>query len=160
MIFVTVGTERYPFDRLLQFVDFAVQKNNVMDEIIFQLGPSFYQPKRGQVKKFLPFTTMREHLKNASLVITHGGVGTVNLCLSLGKKPLVCPRRKSLREAIDDHQLYYSRFMEEKGYLLVAESQQELEDKMMRLIQEGPATNFSQPSKEKGRLISFLNSLL
>lgn len=160
MIFVTVGTERYPFDRLLRYIDETIERCAIKEEVFYQIGSSHYRSKQGRVELFLPFTTMKEYVQKASLVITHGGVGSVNLCLSFGKKPIVCPRKKSLGEAIHNQQLRYAQFMEEKGYLFLVQNEKQLEEKMMRGLQEVNAPLPSFDSSEKDKLVNFLNSLL
>lgn len=160
MIFVTVGTEKYPFDRLLQYVHEAVQNLKIQENLFCQVGPSTYNFRSGTIEKFVPFSKMVTLIQEASLVITHGGVGTVNLCLSFGKRPLVCPREHSLGEAIDDHQIAYSQHMEKMGYLLMARTAQEIQSKMKETLSSQSTQAILKPSPDKMSLVAFLDSVL
>lgn len=162
MIFVTIGTECFSFDRILEYIDHALQKNHIDEKIIYQKGSSHYTPAHGEVEKFLPFSQVKQYIQDAKLVITHGGVGSVNLCLSLGKKPVVCPRKGSLEEAIDDHQILYARYMAKHGYIHLVESEDEMEEKILDALDENQKHLFENKlgqSPEKIRLFSFLESI-
>ena len=45
MIFVTVGTERFPFDRLLRAIDEGVRDHRIDKEVFAQTGCSLYKPR-------------------------------------------------------------------------------------------------------------------
>ena len=56
MIFVTVGSQKFPFDRLIKKVDEMIRENLIEEEVIIQTGTSttanflkawsFYEPDR------------------------------------------------------------------------------------------------------------------
>ena len=161
MILVTVGTERYPFDRLLRYVEHAVEKCAPDEEIVYQIGSSHYQPVRGRVERFFPFSRMKQLTQEASVVIAHAGVGSVNLALTFGKKPIVCPRKKSLNEAINDQQARYARFMADNGFVLLAQEAEEMEARLRESrIVDASSLPTPASASERERLVSFLNSLL
>jgi UDP-N-acetylglucosamine transferase subunit ALG13 len=103
MIFLTVGTERFPFDRLVKAVDeIALGKSY---KVFMQIGKSNYIPKSGEWARFLSFEEIKEKINNASIVISHAGAGSIILIMQLGKVPIIVPRYKKLGEHIDDHQI-------------------------------------------------------
>ena len=142
MILVTVGQERFPFDRLLRLVDEAMASGEVEGPAFAQTGHSSYVPRFFPCAAFLPPDKLRELIRRSTLVITHGGVGTVVQCLEEGKVPLVVPRDPRRGEHLDGHQLEFSARMEVEGRVLVARDDAEFQVKLRnygRLAQElGP----------------------
>ena len=107
MILVTVGSERYPFDRLIQAVDNLAYRG-VLQEVFCQTGQSHYQPEHCLWKSFIPFSEMLEHIRSSDLIIAHGGAGITLLCLQEGKIPVLVPRRRRWGEHVDDHQMEFA----------------------------------------------------
>lgn len=105
MILVTVGASQFPFDRLLRFVDELA----VDEEIVVQHGSSTIRPLRGRCVDFLPFEALALHVASARAVVTHGGVGSILISLSQGKRPFVVPRRRCFGETVDNHQVESAR---------------------------------------------------
>ena len=73
MIFVTVGTHEQPFNRLIQKVDELKKDGTIQDDVIIQTGFSTYEPKYCQWSKLIPYQQMVKNVKDARIVITHGG---------------------------------------------------------------------------------------
>jgi UDP-N-acetylglucosamine transferase subunit ALG13 len=106
MILVTVGTNEARFDRLLQ----AVAGLTFTEPVVVQHGHSAaVGPSGSTLVDFLPFDELVEHVRQARVVVTHAGVGSIMVALANGKRPVVVPRRKSRGEAVDDHQLQLGR---------------------------------------------------
>jgi len=119
-IFVTVGFESFPFNRLIQIIDEGVREKSICAPLLIQTGHSSYEPRCCPSKRFLSFDEILGFLREAEVVICHAGVGTTLLTLSLGKIPLLFPRQAKYREHVDDHQIEYARKMEEQKKALVA----------------------------------------
>ena len=45
MIFVTVGSRNYPFDRLFKKLDMLFEEGVITDSMFAQIGTSTYQPR-------------------------------------------------------------------------------------------------------------------
>jgi UDP-N-acetylglucosamine transferase subunit ALG13 len=125
VIFVTVGTNEARFDRLLR----GIEDLGRDEEVLVQHG---HTPPTGCPNcifvDFLPFEQMLETMRQARVVVTHAGVGSVMVALSVGKRPVVVPRRQALGEAVDDHQLQLGRRFAETGLVTLTESEQGLHD--------------------------------
>jgi len=130
MIFITVGTEKFPFNRLLETLDKAAVLGAMGHDIFAQTGASTYKPKHFDFKRLIDFDQMIEKIKKADIVIAHAGVGTVVLCLSLGKVPILFPRRNELGEHLDNHQLEFAQKMNDTGKTIVAFNEKELVEKI------------------------------
>lgn len=114
MIFVTVGTHEQQFNRLLEAVDKLKEDGTITEEVIMQTGFSTYEPKYCQCEKLFPYTKMIELVKQARIVITHGGPSSFIMPLQEGKVPIVVPRRKEFGEHVNDHQVEFAKSVAER----------------------------------------------
>ena len=126
MIFITVGTENFPFNRLLKAIDEAKASNQIKEEVFAQRGNSDYLPSNYDFANFLDFYKELEYIKKADIVITHAGTGSTFLTLSFGKIPIIFPRQKIYNEHLDDHQIEFTKKMQQQGKVLAAYNEKEL----------------------------------
>jgi beta-1,4-N-acetylglucosaminyltransferase len=82
VIFVTVGTT-LPFDDLVRAVDRLAAQGALAEPVLCQIGHGQYVPGHCEHFRFKP--NLDEETGRASLVIGHGGTGTVTGLLSSGK---------------------------------------------------------------------------
>ncbi len=120
MIFVTVGTEKFPFDRLLKTLDEGKGLGLIEQEIFAQTGSGLYEPKYFQYQSMISFKKMICMINQAKIVVSHAGVGSTILCLSLGKIPIIISRRSELGEHVDNHQVEFAERMDDIGNVIVA----------------------------------------
>lgn len=109
-LFVTVGSNRYPFNRLIRHIDAMIPQSW---RITWQLsgGPAAYQPKRGRVEALLAFQEAQHLLRTCDTVICHAGVGSVMSALEHGQRPIVVARSQAHGEHVDDHQHDLAAFL-------------------------------------------------
>lgn len=105
MIFITLGSQKFQFNRLLKAVDDLIGKGIVTDEVFAQSGYSDYKPKNYSYKKFLDRDEFAACEAKADIVITHGGTGAIIGAVKKGKKVIAVPRLAKYKEHVDDHQL-------------------------------------------------------
>jgi UDP-N-acetylglucosamine transferase subunit ALG13 len=122
MILVTVGNATQGFRRLLDAVDFQAREGALKGEdILFQSGhTSNFCPPIGRHIPFIPLEQYEQSVKEADLVISHAGAGTLIHLLRLGKIPVVMPRRKKYGEHVDDHQVELVEGLEALGRVIPA----------------------------------------
>ena len=101
MIFITLGSQKFQFDRLLE----AVDELQTDEEIFAQIGYSDYKPKNYKYKEFLDRDEFGKVMDKADIVITHGGTGAIIGAVKKGKKVIAVPRLKKYGEHVDDHQI-------------------------------------------------------
>jgi len=101
MIFVTLGSQKFQFNRLLR----AVDELQLDDEVFAQIGYSDYKPRHYQYKEFLDRDEFSSVMDKADIVITHGGTGAIIGAVKKGKKVIAVPRLAKYGEHVDDHQL-------------------------------------------------------
>ena len=114
MIFVTVGTHEQQFNRLIQEIDRLKKENVIKDEVFIQIGYSTYGPQYCKWKKLLSYSEMNEMYEKADIIITHGGPASFMKALELKKIPIVVPRQVKYEEHINDHQVEFVKFVEER----------------------------------------------
>ena len=129
MIFITVGTHEQPFDRLLKCIDKMVEDGIIKEEIICQKGYTDYEPQNYKAEKLIPYEQMQENIEKARIVITHGGPASFIAPLSIGKIPIVVPRKKEFNEHVNNHQLEFSKEVAKRmKNIIVAETDEEIID--------------------------------
>ncbi len=144
MIFVTVGTHEQPFNRLIRYIDKMKEKGLIREEVIIQTGYSTYEPRYCRFSKLFPYSEMCRFVKEARIVITHGGPSSFIMPLQEGKIPIVVPRQKRYGEHVNNHQLEFCRAIEERsGNIIVVEEVRELKRAILRydkIVAEMPSS--------------------
>ena len=105
MIFITLGSQKFQFNRLLKAVDELVEKGTIQEEIFAQIGYSDYKPKNYEYKVFLDRDEFAKMMEKSDIVVTHGGTGAIIGAVKKGKKVIAVPRLARFGEHVDDHQL-------------------------------------------------------
>ncbi|MEA5512657.1 glycosyltransferase [Nodularia sp. UHCC 0506] len=105
MILVTVGTEQYPFNRLMQWVEVLLQSEMIQEEVVVQYGNSTILPAGAKVYRFLKEEKFQDLIQQARIVIAHCGEGTLLLLDSLDKPYILVSRSQEFKEHVDDHQV-------------------------------------------------------
>ncbi|MBT0948028.1 beta(1,3)galactosyltransferase EpsH [Streptococcus lutetiensis] len=116
MIFVTVGTQKFQFNRLLQAIDDYSRKTD--EEIFGQIGNSTYFPQNYEYKHFLDKNEFRHKMESSDLIITHSGVATIIEALKLNKPVIVVPRLEMYGEHVDNHQVQIAESFDESNLVL------------------------------------------
>lgn len=105
MIFVTLGSQKFQFNRLLEKLDELISNNVIKDTVFAQIGASDYKPTNYSYQKFLSRDEFAKKMDEATTVITHGGTGVIISAVKKGKKVIAVPRLMKFGEHVDDHQL-------------------------------------------------------
>lgn len=115
LIYIIVGNDRRPFNRLLdKVVEFIGDDDQV--EVVVQNGhtPQF-QRKNWTWSRFFDSEQHIENLTKSDLVIAHAGAGTLIDCINHKKRPLLLPRLKEYDEHKNDHQMEIYHFALDKS---------------------------------------------
>lgn len=162
MIFVTVGTTKFSFNRLLQAIDKAMLDSNKHESLIIQSGTSAYQFKyrNTQVFKEMPFDKMISFFKKSRLTICHGGPATIFLALKFGKnKPLAVPRTRKFGEHVDDHEVSFARYLKEGKKVEIVLPKENLSLKLKEYLNYQKVSkkrkNLAPPKRLIEKLVSF-----
>lgn len=127
-MFVTVGNATQGFTRLLEAVDTAAGNGVFGDEKVFmQAGNNpHFQATHCQQEPFVEMQRFEALLKEATLVISHGGAGTLINLLQNGRIPIVMPRQREYSEHVDDHQIELVRALASEGRVIAVYTPEEL----------------------------------
>lgn len=124
MIFVTLGSQKFQFNRLLKEVD----KLLTDEEIFAQTGYSDYKPQNYKYKEFLDRDEFTAWEEKADIVITHGGTGAIIGAVKKGKKVIAVPRLAKYGEHVDDHQIQLIAQFKGQNLICGLDDATELED--------------------------------
>ncbi len=130
MIFVTIGTQQQNFQRLFDYI------NNIdtNEKIIVQKGKSKHKLNKKIITyDFIPYEEMEKYIRKARIIITHGGGGTVFKALKLNKKVIIVPRLSKYKEHINDHQLEFSKYLQEKNYCFTVETEEDFQEALKKI---------------------------
>ncbi len=124
-IFVTVGTDHHPFDRMVDWFDsWLATRDPAQLATLVQRGTS--REGLATSVEYLGFEDLQKEIKSADIVVTHGGPGSIIECRRWGKLPIVVPRDPARGEHIDDHQILFCERMAAQGQILLARSASDL----------------------------------
>ena len=119
-IFVTVGSQKFQFNRLLKAVDDLCKKNVIdKDNVFAQIGYSDYRPKYYKFKEFLNADEFDNNMDKCDIVISHGGTGSIIEAIKKGKKIIAVPRLARYKEHVDNHQIQLLKKFEDANYICV-----------------------------------------
>ncbi len=131
MILVTVGTQ-LPFDRLVFAVDEWARVSSRQD-VFAQIGPEGTPPQHIAWARGMSPAEFKEKLSAASAVVAHAGMGTIINALTAGKPIVVLPRKASLGEHRNEHQIATVRELSARGRVHAAMDEDELRSILDRL---------------------------
>lgn len=150
MIFVTVGTHEQPFDRLLKCIDKMVENKEISEKVIVQKGYTDFELKFCESYKLIGYEEMQNYIREARIVVTHGGPASFIAPITIGKIPIVVPRQKVFNEHVNDHQLDFAIQIEKKmKNIIVAKNDEEIIDSII---------NYDKKVKELSKTLKSNNS--
>lgn len=137
MIFVTVGSRNYQFDRLFKKLDELYEDGTLAEEMFAQTGTSEYRPKYFQYKDFITPEEFDEKIEEANIVVSHGASGSIMKALNAGKKVIAVTRLEKYNEHINDHQIQNNEAFSSNGYVLMADLELDDLGECFRKIYDG-----------------------
>lgn len=159
MILVLLGTHELPFTRLLKEVEQLKLDGVIKDEIIVQNGNTKYESDVLTLKPFVSYDEMDKLVKDASLIITHAGTGSIISGLKKNKIIIAAPRLAKYGEHNDDHQLEIAEVFEEKGHILVWKDGDNLKDVLEKARDFEPKPFVSKKDRMLNILQDFIDSI-
>jgi UDP-N-acetylglucosamine transferase subunit ALG13 len=119
-VVVTVGgNAHYGFERLVRHLHTVIPADW---DVLWQVGPSDVSDLGIQTVVSMPNAKLRAAIADADVVISHAGTGSILTALTLGKKPIVIPRRAAHGEHVDGHQDDLAAHVEAEGLAIVREA--------------------------------------
>lgn len=118
MILILLGTQDNSFHRLLEEVQALIDKKVITEKVIVQAGRTKYESKDMEIHSLMPEEELKEIMKKADLVITHGGVGSIVMALKMEKKVIAVPRLSEFGEHINNHQIQIIETFNSQEFLI------------------------------------------
>ena len=153
MILVTLGTQDKSFERLLKAIDKEIEKGNIKDKVVVQAGYTKYKSKNMEIFKSVSNDRLEELMDEASLIITHGGVGSILTALKHHKKVIATPRLAKYNEHTNDHQKQIIEEFGRLGYILPLKDLTKL-DKMLEKSKTFKPKEFNSNNENFKKLIT------
>ena len=154
LLFATVGAT-LPFDRLVHAVAALKTSGDISEEVIIQTGEGGFRPEGANVSETMPFEAIQSLLKDADIVVCHGGTGSLITALRQGCRVIAMPRLSKLGEHYDDHQSEITQAFAARGLIQVAHTTEQLRDALVRARSINPVSATTAPDA----LIGFLRDL-
>jgi UDP-N-acetylglucosamine transferase subunit ALG13 len=155
VIFATVGAT-LPFDRMVASVAQLKNEGAISERVVIQTGVGGLAPEGLEVHETLPFGQIESLLKKATVVICHGGTGSIITALrrGLSRHRRAAPFRT--REHYDDHQSEITDAFEQRGLILVARSTEELREALAHVHERSRIVATTDPVE----LTDYMDGLL
>jgi UDP-N-acetylglucosamine transferase subunit ALG13 len=123
VIFVAVGTQ-FPFDRLIENMDEWAVSNN--EKVIAQIAEGEYTPHNIKWQRFLDAEHYNQNIKDASVFVSHAGMGNIISARNQGTPIIVMNRQFELGEHRNNHQADGVKWMAKLSGVYAARTQAEL----------------------------------
>lgn len=151
MIFVTVGTSKQDFSRLIREIDKLIDEKVINDEVVVQSNLCMYKPKNFVINSQLSKREYQLYLKKCDLIITHGGVGSIMDGLKNNKKVIAFPRLAKYSEAVNDHQVEIINEFKKMNYILTGKISDL--DKILEYVKSFVPNNYKSNNKLFNNLV-------
>lgn len=159
MIFVAVGTQKFPFNRLLSQLDILIETGKLQEPVFAQIGHSGYTPKHYEAVPFLDKDAFDEQIAACDLLVTHSGVGSIMAAMKCKKPVVVVPRLAEYGEHVDDHQLEIALAFQQKNFVAVCTQINSLSDVILQAKETAFQTYHSQRDAVLDTIRSYLDTL-
>lgn len=143
LVLALAGTDHHPFDRMVRWIDGAARRHRGVHFVV-QHGVT-RPPQVAEGHDFLAHDRLVALLTEASVVVCHGGPGTVLEARELGHVPLCMPRDPRLGEHVDDHQQRFAALVGGVGVVRDVRSLDAFETRLAEALRtaSGPAEDLS-----------------
>lgn len=151
MILVALGTQDKEFKRLLIEIERLIKTGKINEKVVAQIGNTKFTTQLPKEKleliDFISLNELQNLIKQASFIITHGGVATIIEGLNFNKKIIAVPRLKQYKEHVNDHQLQIIENFGAKGYIIGTKGVEDIENALIRVENFNPQKYESNNSK-------------
>ena len=153
MIFFTLGTQDKSFERLLKAIDREIERGNIKEKVVVQAGYTKYETKNMEIMDLVSQDEFDKLMKECSLLITHGGVGSILTGIKYGKPVIAAARLKKYKEHNNDHQKQIIKEFGDLGYILELRDFNKL-GKMIEKSKTFKARKFTSNTHNMVKLVS------
>jgi UDP-N-acetylglucosamine transferase subunit ALG13 len=141
---------------MTQMVAKLKSEGAIPEDVVFQTGIGGLAPPGMVAFETLSFDNMKSYLRDADIVVCHGGTGSVITALREGCRTIVVPRSFEKGEHYDDHQQEITNTFASRGLVIPANTPEELASALIAARSAKPVLATTNPAK----LIAHLNTVL
>ena len=102
---------------------------------------------------------LEKYVKEANIVITHGGVGSIIMALQNHKKVIAVPRLHEFNEHVNNHQRQIVKVFSEKKYLIGIQNMDDLEEAIQNIKDFEPIKYQSNNEKMLKIIENFIDNI-
>lgn len=143
MIFLTIGTHE-PFERLVRAVDSWCALRGTGARVFGQITgprPDGWRPQHFEWVARLDPQAYDQRFRQAELIVSHAGMGSILTALSYAKPIVIMPRRGHLNETRNDHQFTTVKMLGNRPGILVAEDETRIPPVLDQALDAGSAAS-------------------
>lgn len=146
MIYVSTGGSVLPFSRLVTKMDEIAGEIN--EEVYIQGGLE-YNARYAKYSRYFPREKALELMKEARLVVSHAGAGTILDSINVSVPIIIVPRLKKFNEHFNDHQLDLAKVLEGRQGIKVVYDVDKLKEEL----------NFTEIPVSSSKKINLINAI-
>lgn len=158
MILVTLGTQDKQFIRLLDAVQKCIDNRIIKEDVIVQAGCTKYESKDMKIFDLIPTDEFNKLISECTILITHGGVGSIMTGLKNNKKVIAAARLEKYKEHTNDHQVQIVNKLSSEGYILKLDSFDKLSDLINKIDDFKPKKYKSNSENMRKLITSYIDS--
>lgn len=147
MILVMLGTQNNSFYRLLEKIEELINQGIIQEQVIVQAGYTKFETKNMEIFDLIPREELEKYQKEANIIITHGGVGSIITSIKEGKKVIAVPRNHEYGEHVNNHQKEIVELFDKKGYIIGINDVDELKIALEKIKNFNPKPYYSDNKK-------------
>jgi UDP-N-acetylglucosamine transferase subunit ALG13 len=159
MIIVLLGTFPTAFKRPLIEIEKLCKKGLITEEVIVQSGHTQFDSEYLKMRPFISPDELTELYKQARVVITQAGTGSLIKGMKLNKKIIAIPRLAKYGEVVDDHQEEILHEFTKQNYILPWTEDIALEEVLSKIDDFKPSPYVSTKQNIIDHLEGYINSL-
>lgn len=159
MIIVLLGTFPTAFERPLIEIDRLCREGKIKEKVIVQSGHTQFDSKHLVMCPFIPPDELTELYKEARVVITQAGTGSLIKGMKLNKKIISIPRLAKYGEVVDNHQEEILHEFTKLNYILPWTEDIALENVLSQISDFKPSPFLSTKKKIIDYLEEYIDSI-
>jgi len=126
LLLVVVGTDHHPFNRVVSWVErWLLEGGRDRVRCVLQYGTS-RAPAITDARDYLDHAELQALMRDADVIVSHGGPATIMECRRTGHLPIVVPRDHQLGEHVDEHQRRFAQRLSAGKTVVLCESEEAL----------------------------------
>ena len=133
---------------------------NLSEEVVMQIGSTNYTPINTKWYPYLNSKEITKYYISSSIIISHGGAGTILDILSIGKPLIIVPRLKRYNEIIDDQQIELAEYLSKNGRATCIYDVNDLAITIHSILDSHRNINQYENDNQKNQLARYLKLLL